>query len=98
MTRTVDAGALDNLFRQARTHRAWTDEPVGADKIEAIWNLARMGPTSANCCPARILFMVSSEAKARLKPCLAEGNVEKTMTAPSPTAAPSLPRPRGEGG
>lgn len=83
MTRTVDTRALDILFREARTHRAWTDEPVGADMLEAVWNLAMMGPTSANCCPARILFVVSPEAKERLKPCLAEGNVEKTMTAPA---------------
>ena len=83
MTRTVDARALDILFRQARTHRAWTDEPVGAELLEAIWDLTMMGPTSANCCPARILFVVSPEAKERLKPCLSDGNVEKTITAPA---------------
>ena len=74
---------LDILFRQARTYRTWTDEAVGADMLEAVWNLAKMGPTSANCCPARILFVVSPEAKERLKPCLAEGNVKKTMAAPA---------------
>ena len=83
MPRTLDANALDILFRQARTHRAWTDEPVGSDLIEAIWDLARMGPTSSNSCPARILFVVSPEAKERLRPCLSEGNVEKTMSAPA---------------
>lgn len=83
MTRTIDPHALDILFREARTHGAWTDEAVGADMLEAVWNLARMGPTSANCCPARILFVVSPEAKERLKPCLGEGNVEKTMAAPA---------------
>ena len=83
MTRTLDADALDILFRQARTHRVWKDEPVGSDLLEAIWDLTKMGPTSANCCPARILFVVSAEAKERLKPCLAEGNVEKSMTAPA---------------
>ena len=83
MTRTINADALDILFRQARTHRAWTDEPVGAELLEAIWDLAKMGPTSSNSCPARILFVVSPEAKERLKPCLSEGNVEKSMSAPA---------------
>jgi 3-hydroxypropanoate dehydrogenase len=83
MSRTINADALDILFRKARTHRVWTDQPVGAELLEAIWDLAKMGPTSSNSCPARILFVVSPEAKERLKPCLSEGNVEKSMSAPA---------------
>ena len=83
MTRTINSDALDILFRQARTYRAWTDEPVGDDLLKATWDLTKMGPTSSNSCPARILFVVSPEAKERLKPCLSEGNVEKSMSAPA---------------
>lgn len=83
MRKVVDDGALDVLFRQARTHNQWADEPVSKDLLAAVWDLARLGPTSANCSPARIFFVVSAEAKARLKPCLDAGNVDKTMRAPA---------------
>jgi len=83
MTGAIDDRALDQLFREARTHGAWLDKPVPADRLKVVWDLARMGPTSANCSPARIVFVVSAEAKARLKPCLNEGNVAKTMAAPA---------------
>jgi 3-hydroxypropanoate dehydrogenase len=83
MTGAVDARALDQLFHEARTHSAWLEKPLSVDQLKALWDLARMGPTSANCSPARIVFVVSSEAKARLKPCLASGNVAKTMAAPA---------------
>ncbi|TVR95431.1 MAG: malonic semialdehyde reductase [Rhodospirillales bacterium] len=79
----VSAEALDILFREARTHVSWRPEPVPESVLRAAWDLAKMGPTSANCSPARITFVVSREAKERLKPCLMEGNVEKTMTAPA---------------
>jgi len=79
----IDENSLDVLFRQARTHNGWRDEPVDAGLLTDVWNLARMGPTSANCSPARIVFVVSNEAKEKLKPCLMEGNVEQTMTAPA---------------
>ncbi|TVR83822.1 MAG: malonic semialdehyde reductase [Rhodospirillales bacterium] len=74
--------ALGALFRDARTHFSWRPESVSEDVLRAAWDLAKMGPTSANCSPARITFATSREAKERLKPCLIEGNVEKTMTAP----------------
>lgn len=74
--------ALNTLFTEARTHSAWRDAPVGSALLERVWELARMGPTSANCSPMRAVFVTSPEAKAKLKPCLAEGNVEKTMQAP----------------
>jgi 3-hydroxypropanoate dehydrogenase len=79
----IDERALDVLFRQARTHNGWDGEPVGEDLLRAVWDLARMGPTSANCSPARIVFVISTEAKHKLKPCLIEGNVDKTMAAPA---------------
>ncbi len=83
MKNPIDENSLDVLFRQARTHNGWREEPVDIDLLTDVWNLARMGPTSANCSPARIVFAVSREAKERLKPCLMAGNVEQAMTAPA---------------
>lgn len=74
--------ALDTLFFSARSHNGWLDQPVTDDQLHQIYERMIMGPTSANCLPARILFLRSDEAKQRLKPCLAAGNVEKSMTAP----------------
>jgi len=75
--------ALDQIFRQARTYRAWLDKPVTDETLRQIYDLMKWGPTSANTCPARIVFVRSREGKERLKPALAPGNVEKTMTAPA---------------
>jgi 3-hydroxypropanoate dehydrogenase len=74
---------LDVIFRTARTHRHWQDKPVSAAMLMAIYDLLRWGPTSGNCCPARLVFVVSKDAKTRLKPFLEEGNVGKTMSAPA---------------
>jgi 3-hydroxypropanoate dehydrogenase len=74
--------SLDILFRKARTHRNWLPKPVGDDLLREIYDLMKWGPTSANCSPARILFLRTPEAKQRLLPALAPGNVEKTMKAP----------------
>jgi 3-hydroxypropanoate dehydrogenase len=74
--------SLDILFRHARTHRAWHKTPVSDTLLHAVWELAKMGPTSANCSPARVAFVKSPEAKARLEPCLSRGNIEQTMAAP----------------
>jgi 3-hydroxypropanoate dehydrogenase len=79
---TLDSQALDLLFRKARTYTKWLDVPVPDETLRNIYDLMKFGPTSANCTPARILFLRSKEAKDRLKPALAAGNVEKTMTAP----------------
>ncbi len=79
----IDDGALDTLFREARTHNGWLARPVPEALLRQVWDLARMGPTSANCSPARIAFVTTAEAKGRLKPCLLAGNVEKTMAAPA---------------
>lgn len=83
MTRKLDEAGKDLLFRDARTHSAWRDGPVDDSVLKAAYDLAKMGPTSANCCPMRIVFVVSKEAKERLKPCLDSGNVGKTMAAPA---------------
>lgn len=79
----MNEDALDTMFRSARSQRAWTDEPVSESRLRAVYDLMKMGPTSANCSPARIVFVRSAEAKERLKPCLIETNVEKVMTAPA---------------
>lgn len=78
----LDDHGLDLIFRKARTHNAWLDKPVTDDDINAIFNLMKFGPTSANCFPARFVFVKSKESKERLKPHLAAGNVDKTMGAP----------------
>ena len=73
---------LNQLFRQARTHSAWLPKRVPAEVLREVYELARWGPTSANCTPARFVFLESEAAKARLVPALAPGNVEKTKAAP----------------
>ena len=82
----LDDAALDQLFRAARTfastHDTWLDRPVSTDQIEQIWALARLGPTQTNTVPARVAWVVSAEAKARLIPLMDEGNRDKTLTAP----------------
>jgi 3-hydroxypropanoate dehydrogenase len=78
----INDEALDVIFRAARTHRAWQDKPVSPTILMAIYDLLRWGPTALNINPLRIVYVTSPEAKARLKPHLAAGNVEKTMTAP----------------
>jgi 3-hydroxypropanoate dehydrogenase len=78
----VNDAALDTLFRTARSHNRWLDKPVTPQILMALYDLLRWGPTSANCSPARILFLTSPDAKERLKPHLGKGNVEKVMTAP----------------
>ena len=77
-----DAG-LDLLFREARTHNAWQDKPVSDVLLQAVYDLAKMGPTSANCSPLRVVFVKSPEAKEKLKPALSAGNRDKTMAAPA---------------
>lgn len=74
--------ALDQLFRSARTHNAWRDQPVSDEQLHALYALMKWGPTSANCSPARIVFLKSDTAKKKLEPALDEGNRAKTMTAP----------------
>ncbi len=74
--------ALDQLFRAARTHAAWLPKSVPAQVLREIYELAKLGPTSANSSPARFVFLTTPEAKARLVPALVPGNVAKTQAAP----------------
>ena len=73
---------LDTILRQARTHNGFQPKPVTDVQLQAIYDLMRAGPTSANCSPARVLFLRSKEAKQRLAPALSAGNSQKTMEAP----------------
>jgi 3-hydroxypropanoate dehydrogenase len=82
LTGKLPSACLDQLFRDARTHNAWRDADVPDALLHEIVDLAKMGPTSANCSPARFLFVRSRQAKERLKPHLSEGNRDKTMKAP----------------
>jgi len=82
MREPLGDGALDQLFREARTYGTWLDEPVGDDVLRRLYDLLKFAPTSANCSPVRILFLRTREAKERLRPLLSPGNVDKTMTAP----------------
>lgn len=74
--------ALDVLFRTARTYYAWKDIPVSDETLRQLYDLMKWAPTSANSNPARIVFIRTAEAKARLRPALAPSNVEKVMAAP----------------
>jgi 3-hydroxypropanoate dehydrogenase len=78
----IDDAALDQLFRTARTHNAWTDEPVSDETLRELYDLLKQGPTSANNSAGRFLFLRTREAKERLRPALSAGNTEKTMAAP----------------
>ena len=79
---TLDDAALDILFRKARTQNGWLPTPVSDAELRAVYDLMKWGPTSANCCPARLVFLRTPEAKARLLPALSPGNVDKTKAAP----------------
>lgn len=78
----IDDNSLDIIFRNARTYSTWTDKIVSTELLKKVYDLAKMGATSANCSPMRVIFVQSAAAKEKLKLCLAEGNVAKTMTAP----------------
>ena len=80
--RILDDQALDILFRQAHTLHAWQKRDVSDVLLRALYDLMKWAPTASNCGPARFVFVKSPAEKERLKPCLMEGNVEQTMTAP----------------
>ncbi len=82
MSHALSDKDLDILFREARSHNFWTDEPVSTATVQAVYDLARWGATTANTCPARFVFLSSPEAKMRIKPHLIPTNVDKAMTAP----------------
>lgn len=82
MTKPLSDDALAQLFTEAHTHTTWLDKAIPETLIEQLYDLTKLGPTSANCCPARFVFVCSEEGKAKLKPSLSSGNVGQTMSAP----------------
>lgn len=82
MSAPLSDASLDQLFRNARTFNAWQDKEVTDAQLKELYDLVKMGPTSANASPMRLIFIKSADAKARLKPFLSENNAAKTMSAP----------------
>lgn len=82
MSEPLDDGALDQLFRTARTYNGYLDRAVSTDQLTAIWDLMKYGPTSANCLPARIIWCTSDAAKEKLAALAIPGNVAKIRAAP----------------
>lgn len=80
---TLDKQALDILFNEARTYNGWQDKDVSDELLQQLYDLTKMGPTSANTQPLRIIYVKSDAAKEKLKPALAPANVDKVMTAPA---------------
>ncbi len=78
----LDEQSLNLLFREARTHSVWQDKPVSDAQLMQIYDLMKWPPTSANCSPARIVFVRGTAAKEKLLACVSPGNAEKTHTAP----------------
>lgn len=83
MSQSLDPVAIEQLFSGARTHNAFQKRPVREDTLKALYEAMKWGPTSMNGCPARFVFVRSDEAKARLVPLLARGNVDTVMSAPA---------------
>jgi 3-hydroxypropanoate dehydrogenase len=82
MGKVVNDEALNLIFREARTHHVWLDQPVDDALLRQVYDLAKLGPTSANMSPMRVVFVKTKAAKEKLKPTLDAGNVDKTMRAP----------------
>lgn len=82
MTTTLDDTALDLLFREARSYNRWSDAAVSAATLRALYDLLKMGPTSANCSPARFVFVASAAGRERLAGCVSAGNAVKVRQAP----------------
>lgn len=82
MSEAVNPAALETLFTQARTHNGWLNRPVSDETLQQLYALLKMGPTSANCSPARFVFIRSPEGKEKLRPALSSGNLAKTLSAP----------------
>jgi len=80
--KTIDSAALAQIFTEARTHNAFLNKPVSDELLQNAIELAKIGPTSANQSPMRVLFLRSHAAKERLRPALSPGNLAKTMSAP----------------
>lgn len=82
MSQPLDPAALDQLFRTARTYNGYSDRPVTRAQMDAIWELMKFGPTSANSLPARLVWCESAEAKERLAAFALPANGEKIRKAP----------------
>jgi len=82
MVDTLSDAAQDLIFREARTHNVWLPKVVPDELLRRVFDLAKWGPTSANCFPLRVVFVKSAAAKERLRPALSAGNAAKTMAAP----------------
>jgi 3-hydroxypropanoate dehydrogenase len=82
MSNNLDGLTLDQLFRTARTRNGWTDRPVTEEQLRELYDLMIFGPTSANCCPARFVWIRSAEAKGRLAAFAAPANAPKILAAP----------------
>ena len=82
MAAPLGDAALDQLFRSARTFNAYHDQPVSTEQLHAIWDLMKMGPTSANCLPARLVWCASAAAKQKLAACAMPDNAAKILSAP----------------
>ena len=82
MTAPLDDAALDQLFRTARSYNGYTDAPVSRAQMDAIWDVMKWGPTSANCLPARLVWCESAEAKAKLAALAMPANATKILSAP----------------
>lgn len=82
MTHELDDLTLAALFTEARSHNGWTDTPVSDEQLHQLYELTKMGPTSANCSPARFVFVRTAEGREKLKPALSSGNLDKTLSAP----------------
>ncbi|MDX3904205.1 MAG: malonic semialdehyde reductase [Pigmentiphaga sp.] len=78
----ISQEALEQLFFSARTQNGWLDKPVSDQQLRQVYDIAKMGPTSMNCQPMRVVFLRTAEAKARLIPALSAGNVDKVKAAP----------------
>lgn len=82
MNEPLSAAAIAQLFTEARTHHRWLPRPLDLDTLQRLYDVAKWAPTAMNANPARFVFIASAAAKERLRPILAAGNVEKTMSAP----------------
>lgn len=82
MSNELNAAALDQLFRLARTRNGWTDRPVSDEQIRELYDLVKLGPTSANSCPARFVWIRTAEGKARLGALVSQTNRPKVLAAP----------------
>ncbi len=82
MTQPLNDSALASIFTQAHTHNVWQERAVSDELLKQAYDLAKFGPTSANCSPMRLVFVRSPEGKQKLAPTLSAGNLDKTLAAP----------------